>query len=161
MKFRRSSKATLTCNTRLLFSFVLSFRVTDICKLIIEQLVIVTYDLTCDSTRAQYPRDLRSKLFHLHDDLIFEFILSRFLFPLLSLSLSLCRCLCLSSLLERKRRNGCFDTCFSPKISARVFEWSWETKVRSMPLKLEPISRTKRSAIIYYLIYLLIKKALK
>lgn len=161
MKFRRSSKATLTCNTRLLFSFVLSFRVTDICKLIIEQLVIVTYDLTCDSTRAQYPRDLRSKLFHLHDDLIFEFILSRFLFPLLSLSLSLCRCLCLSSLLERKRRNGCFDTCFSPKISARVFEWSWETKVRSMPLKLEPISRTKCSAIIYYLIYLLIKKALK
>lgn len=88
MKFRRSSKATLTCNTRLLFSFVFSFRVTDICKLIIEQLVIVTYDLTCDSTRAQYPRDLRSKLFHLHDDLIFEFILSRFLFPLLSLSLS-------------------------------------------------------------------------
>lgn len=159
MKFRRSSKATLTCNTRLLFSFVLSFRVTDICKLIIEQLVIVTYDLTCDSTRAQYPRDLRSKLFHLHDDLIFEFILSRFLFPLLSLSLSVA--VSVSSLLERKRRNGCFDTCFSPKISARVFEWSWETKVRTMLLKLEPISRTKRSAIIYYLIYLLIKKALK
>lgn len=102
MKFRRSSKATLTCNTRLLFSFVLSFRVTDICKLIIEQLVIVTYDLTCDSTRAQYPRDLRSKLFHLHDDLIFEFILSRFLFSLLSLSLSVAVSVSLRSWRERE-----------------------------------------------------------
>lgn len=102
MKFRRSSKATLTCNTRLLLSFVLSFRVTDICKLIIEQLVIVTYDLTCDSTRAQYPRDLRSKLFHLHDDLIFEFILSRFLFSLLSLSLSVAVSVSLRSWRERE-----------------------------------------------------------
>lgn len=121
MKFRRSSKATLTCNTRLLFSFVLSFRVTDICKLIIEQLVIVTYDLTCDSTRAQYPRDLRSKLFHLHDDLIFEFILSRFLFPLLSLSLSLSVAISVSLRSWREREGTVALILVFPRRFPRVY----------------------------------------